>query len=338
MSYDGIEIDMLSLGDADCILVTQWYGLEAQRVLIDGGNKGDINKVRSFLHARGVQHLDDVICTHPHDDHAGGLVNLLDMNFISVGRMWMHIPQNYVDPNRVTGALNRTQGLTRARVIQESLQTVSDLETSCHRRRISISEPFQGDEIGMLTVIGPSCEYYRELVAHFSDPDAIRATESLVSDNIYQTLSELILEGTPASTTGALLPNPNTTPENNSTAILGVAHDSKLHLFTGDAGAQALTLAAEAYNLQNCHWMQIPHHGSRRNITESLITHFQPRTAFVSAAGNLKHPRQAVVNAFKRAGARVYSTHYPDGGHLWHHQGNVPERPSYRRATPLYEA
>ena len=40
--FNGFEIDMLSLGDADSILVTQWRPdrLLPIRVLIDGGNTG----------------------------------------------------------------------------------------------------------------------------------------------------------------------------------------------------------------------------------------------------------------------------------------------------------
>ena len=51
--YNGVEIDMLSLGDADSILVSNWQGLSVQRFLIDGGNKGNASKVREFL--RGLK-------------------------------------------------------------------------------------------------------------------------------------------------------------------------------------------------------------------------------------------------------------------------------------------
>jgi hypothetical protein len=74
-------------------------------------------------------------------------------------------------------------------------------------------------------------------------------------------------------------------------------------------------------------------------VTEELIAYFKPGTAFVSADGTRKHPRRAVVNAFKAVGAKVFSTHYPppNGGHKWFHLGTVPDRPDYSDATPLYE-
>jgi hypothetical protein len=84
--------------------------------------------------------------------------------------------------------------------------------------------------------------------------------------------------------------------------------------------------------------MQIPHHGSRRNVTKNLIDLFAPSTAFVSAEGSKKHPRRAVVNAFKDAGAKVYSTHYPTPIHLRQYVGTVPTRDGYEPVTALYDA
>ena len=111
-------------------------------------------------------------------------------------------------------------------------------------------------------------------------------------------------------------------------------------LFTADAGVEALAAARQAYKLALLSWMQIPHHGSRRNVNEDLINYFKPKTAFVSADGTKKHPRRAVVNAFKAVGTQVFSTHYPppNGGNKWFSLGTVPRRSDYSPAIPLYEA
>jgi beta-lactamase superfamily II metal-dependent hydrolase len=337
MTYNGIEIDMLSLGDADSILVTSWSNGHAVRVLIDGGNRGSAATIRGFLRAQGVRYLDHVVCTHPHDDHAAGLVQLLADASLPVGRVWVHRPQAHVNMLLVEHALNQAHGFQRARVIRESLETITALSAICVARGIPTSEPFAGQQIGMLTVVGPTRAYYSELVAQFADASAIRASESLVSALPNQNLLEALLESLPAPASDSLEANPQTEPENNSSVILAIAHESGTHLFTGDAGAQALTLAAQHFNLGNCHWMQIPHHGSRRNITEPLIQHFRPNQAFVSAAGNPKHPRRAVVNAFKNVGTQVFSTHYPRAAPLWHHRGVVPPRTGYSAATALWE-
>jgi hypothetical protein len=77
----------------------------------------------------------------------------------------------------------------------------------------------------------------------------------------------------------------------------------------------------------------LPHHGSRRNLTENLVKYFKPAYAFVSADGSKQHPRRKVVNAFKGVGAKVYSTHHPASQPLHHFIGVVPERPGYVTAT-----
>lgn len=55
--FNGFEIDMLSLGDADSILVTQWRPdrLLPIRVLIDGGNTGSADSILAFLWSRGIR-------------------------------------------------------------------------------------------------------------------------------------------------------------------------------------------------------------------------------------------------------------------------------------------
>ncbi len=338
MSYNGIEIDMMSLGDADSILVTQWTGNEYLRVLIDGGNKGSADTVRAFLRGRGVTYLHHVVCSHPHDDHAAGLVELLLDPSLRVDRVWVHNPEAHVDMLRVEYALNQTHGLRRAHVISETLKMVRTLRDVCALREIPTSEPFAGDQIGMFTVVGPTVAYYAELFAQFADSRAIRASEALVSSLPNTGLLEAILQSTSPPVSETLESDPATEPENNSSVVLAMRYGSKLYLFTADAGAQALVHAAQQDELGGCHWMQIPHHGSRRNITKPLIEYFRPACAFVSATGNTKHPRRAVVNAFKRVGTRVYSTHYPNGGHLRHYNGVVPDRVGYTPATPLWEA
>src|SRR2546427_11384575 len=82
--FDGIEIDMLSLGDADCIVVTQWANGFPHRVLIDGGGGTDVPIVREFLRRRNFTSFWAVVCTHLHRDHARGLIKLVEDKSITI--------------------------------------------------------------------------------------------------------------------------------------------------------------------------------------------------------------------------------------------------------------
>jgi beta-lactamase superfamily II metal-dependent hydrolase len=335
--YYGVEVDMLSVGSADCIIATSWNGFVATRVLIDGGNKGDIDTLLGYLARNHITYFDAIVSTHHHDDHAAGLLELINNHRgIGIGKAYVHIPQNHVDMARVQLALKLAGNSTEADTIRKSLDTARSIVKALTARGIPIVEPFEGTQIEFLTVVGPSETYYEELVSEFTDADTIKKIDQ---DDVNYTLWSAIHDH--INITGVIdteLPDkPVTTPENNSSAILATAMAGAKFLFTSDAGVPALQHASEAYDLKNCYWVQIPHHGSRRNINPALIAVFAPQVAFVSAEGTVKHPRRAVVNAFKQVGTRVYSTHYPVSTNMWQSYGTVPGRLGYTSLVPLYD-
>lgn len=61
----------IDVGQGDAILIQT----PTKNILIDAGEQG--NTVVNYLESKGVTHLDLVIGTHPHSDHIGGLVNVL---------------------------------------------------------------------------------------------------------------------------------------------------------------------------------------------------------------------------------------------------------------------
>lgn len=332
MTYHGMEIDMLSVGDGDAILVTYWRSGSPLYVLIDGGGASAVDVVASFLRARRISFIDHVVCSHPHDDHAGGLSELLKLPDFEFGKLWLHVPTWHVDTHRVRRTLVEAKMLKELRYLDESLKITEELLQLARTRRIPVEEPFCGKLIGFLTVCGPSEQYYEELVNSFSNPEVQKRLEGADRLDLLQDVLEQL-----GGRAEGLLDEPVTAPQNNASVILCCLYEGDKYLFTADAGVEALRCAANAYDLEGCWWMQIPHHGSRRNINIPLIEHFRPRIAYVSAKGSRKHPRRAVVNAFKKMGATVYSTHYPHDGHLRYSTGYVPDRPGYVRAVPLWD-
>jgi beta-lactamase superfamily II metal-dependent hydrolase len=340
MSFDGFEIDMLSVGDADCILVTKWVGGTATRVLIDGGNAGNVDTVRQFLVGRGVKYIEHVVCTHPHDDHAAGLVELLKDPQFTFVQLWMHQPWKHIDASIYNRAWSQGKTGRVTRMLKKSAETQLSLARVAQARGMQMNtEPFAGEKIGPLFVCGPAKDFYEALLLEFADLGKLAAFESDLEQEEREDLIEDALQtaGKMEPESG-LLDDPHTDPENNSATILWTQHGDETFVFTSDAGAQALERAKAAYTIRGCFWMQMPHHGSRHNITKALIQYFSPKEAFVSAAGTRKHPRRAVVNAFKEQGAVALSTHYPTPMHLWLSRGIVPPRTGYGPATAMYEA
>jgi beta-lactamase superfamily II metal-dependent hydrolase len=335
--YNGLEVDMLSVGNADCILVTRWDANSASwsNILIDGGNKGSFPVLRRFLQARNVSRLNAVVCTHLHDDHAAGLVELLNDKSIEIESAFMHVPQRHVNVNEVEKALKLAGNSCEAENIRKAMATSKELITAFAARGIPVTEPFAGSNILFLTVVGPTASYYEELIGEFANSELIKLADTQDSRHaIWSALHDKAIEALDTE----LPEDPQTTPMNNSSIILAAAQNNQKYLFTSDSGVPALQKASEQFNLAGCHWMQIPHHGSRRNINPALIKHFSPTNAWVSAEGSKKHPRRAVVNAFKQAGATVCSTHWPTSTNMWISTGSVPARPEYHPLVALYDA
>ncbi len=69
----GFSILFIDVGQADSMLVR--CGGEA--MLVDGGNAPDSDLLETVLKKQGVDELDYVVCTHAHEDHAGGLPGAL---------------------------------------------------------------------------------------------------------------------------------------------------------------------------------------------------------------------------------------------------------------------
>lgn len=68
------SILFLDVGQADAMLVS----CSGAHMLVDGGTSADSDVVSSVLRSRGIEVLDYVVCTHAHEDHAGGLAGALN--------------------------------------------------------------------------------------------------------------------------------------------------------------------------------------------------------------------------------------------------------------------
>lgn len=89
-----------------------------------------------------------------------------------------------------------------------------------------------------------------------------------------------------------------------------------------------------------CHMVQVPHHGSRRNVGPPLLHRLlgpalQYEQSLKIAVASVpkddaKHPRRIVLNAFKRRGAPVVKT---CGKKFRYHSGTMPARPDEGNAA-----
>jgi hypothetical protein len=170
------------------------------------------------------------------------------------------------------------------------------------------------------TRLAPSRERYVNLI-----PDLEKTPPPYRSDaapkSIFQTARNILEALKETVDIETLDKNPPATSNSNETSVVQLAMwDNKKVLLTADVGPDGLLEAAQtAYQrglLGAPDLVQIPHQGSRRNVTPAILNIWlgepnggspQRGDAYVMAgAKKPDHPRKKVKNAFIRRGYTVY--------------------------------
>ena len=89
----------IDVGEADSILISN----NGHNMLIDAGNNEDGPKLVNYLkNGLGITTLDYVVGTHPHEDHIGGLDNII--NSFQIGEVYL--PDSYTTTKTFEDVLN----------------------------------------------------------------------------------------------------------------------------------------------------------------------------------------------------------------------------------------
>lgn len=353
---DFFEIDFLAVessksGDA----IQLRYRLSGTTFIhvVDGGfqDAGEtiVKHIRDYYD--DPWYINHVVVSHPDGDHAGGLRTVLQE--FKIGALWMLRPWLYA--NEIIHRFSRFASVdTLKRRLKEIYPNIAALEEIAQDRNIPIYEPFQGASIGIFKVMAPTKARYLDLIVESEH------TPESVEEKQTSSLAEILISLEKAAAKaisfikaawGVEVFSPEETSAENEMSVIQYANlcGYKI-LLTADAGRAGLTEAAYyapivGLTLPGIHRFQIPHHGSRRNVsTEVLDVWLGPRLrsmasegqekfhAFVSSAKKDKdHPRKSVIRAFIHRGGKVFATE----GLSLRTSHNAPQRNGWNPATAL---
>lgn len=360
------EIDFLpvgdgsSSGDAICLRYSSDEGTTWHVGVIDGGTQASGETLCEHIKTHyATETVDFLICTHPDQDHASGLSNVMEQ--LTVKKLLMHCPWDYVD--HIFDSVNDervTKESLRRRLIEGHPYAYKIYEHAI-QNDIPIYHPFSDYDtdhgIPHLDIVGPSVSFYLNQLINFRSITDI-TEDSLQIESILKRLTEAARKATnwvSETWDEEKLVDPTddaTSGENNSSVICFFNFGGKKILFTADSGTLALSNAADTieslgHTLQDFSFIQVPHHGSKRNIGPTILDRLigkpKPRgsaktfIALISAAkeGEPKHPNKRVVNAFQRRGGNIIAT---QGITICHSTPGTPDRGwSTIEPLPFYE-
>jgi len=338
------SIDMINLKSADSFLI--WHKINGYDILtiIDGGYSKDAKTILShyekYIHPYvGSSSRVIIINSHPHDDHIGGLPEIVDYFGKRILRCYFNNPAKYLAQEQINTirSVNEAYKSTVNRLtrITESINKAISFQETLDRNGI-IATPLFSDhphDSSLFKVLGPSESFYRNQLDFFTHKENLKELGS----NIIQ--ESVINESVEGFKPCNIVDEKNDTSAENLTSSLIELQDSKgrKYLFSADAGIDSFESAqANGHQIGNYHICQLPHHGSRRNINSNWISKLNPNQFWVSAAGNSKHPRKAVIECIRKnlSKCKVYSTHKGGTKHINSENSLFPER-GWSSAEPL---
>lgn len=346
----GYEIDFLRVGDSNGDAICVRYGTDATSYtihVIDGGftetAQTAIGHIEKY-YGEGVT-IDHMVLSHADNDHATGLIGVLE--HFDVGAIWMNRPWLYAEKCLDAFHGNYTlDGLVKK--MRELHPYLVQIEEIAAKRDVPIYEAFQGTAIGQFHVLAPTRERYISLIPElektpqsYIEAVATKGIGTVITDAL-KGAREWVKEKWGSET---LADDLNTSASNETCLVQMGFFDDKRVVLSADVGPIGLMEAADYAETNGIlappGMMQIPHHGSRHNVSNTALDRWlgdplpegsAGRGCAFCSVGEKKdeYPRRIVSNAFLRRGYPVHSTR----GETKRHSYQMPKRDGWSAATP----
>lgn len=301
-----LKLDFINVGYGDAILIRE-EALSGERysMLIDSGDltTGEFHpgckriSAARFLEKQGIRHLDLLVLTHLHLDHAGGLAALLPG--VSVGEFWTnYLPEQSLwtalpcaDPSFSNGANCLLRSM---KVYVEALSAMRK----------------EGTAIRLLDRSGSGGTFGTgELkIRIFCGNRALLARQKVILDHVLQGAPD----GKELDELDRFI--------NNTSIRLRLAYGGRAVELPGDIYASCWA----GYPPDRCDLLKVPHHGHRDSLTPQILDALAPQYAVLSVSNSRTDdcPSKKILELLHAAGCRVFVTDAVqiDGGPPRYHE------------------
>lgn len=286
-------------------------------VLIDGGYKETGSIIANYIKKIcSTQHVDVVINTHPDRDHISGLITVFEDDDITVGNLVLNRPWRDAKFTKEMFEDDRITNNSLIKRLKDAFCLAEELESLAKEKAVQIFQGIEGTKCydGVLTVLGPSENLYkRGLLGSDKTPETY--IESGFVDYLPHKYTE---EDYVKGKVIEWFDDEQTSAVNQTSLVIALKLGNYNVLFTGDAGKEALNSALDYYEKEigkaaDFSVVQLPHHGSRKNIDPAIIGRLGNPEFIISCPPDGEregHPSRRLINKILeiKPQARIYVT------------------------------
>lgn len=302
----------------DAILIRLFDEKDGEHlVLIDGGYKDTGDRIVKYIKSEcSTLHIDAVFNTHPDRDHISGLVSVLNDDDITIGFIVMNRPWRDAKFTKEMFNDNRITDNSLIKRLKDAFTIADEIASIAKEKDINIYSGFAGDNWneGVITILGPSKSLYKRGLLS-SDKTPKSYIEDGLGDYVATNYTE---EDYVKGKEIEWYDDENTSAVNQTSLVLALHIGNYKMLLTGDAGKEALGAALDYYddnigNSKDFKVVQLPHHGSRKNIDPTILGRFGTPEYIISCPPEGEsegHPSRRLMNKILelKPQAKIYVT------------------------------
>ena len=297
-------------------------------ILIDGGYQEDGGKIVKYMKVLGLDTIDVVINTHPDLDHISGLLTVfrsdLKIKKLIFNRPWRDAKMGadlFKDERITDKSLNKR--------LTENFKKAYELEQiAIEKEGCEIVHPTVGNcYFDCLHVLGPTTEHYRKYLLQSDKTPTTADGETAAS------FKKIVLQF--KKFLGGIIPWNDalqTSAINETSVVCWLKLPDVNFLFTGDVGKVGLKCALDRFNFETngrveITHLQLPHHGSQKNINPDLLREIGATDYFISCPpdGDTDgHPSRKLVNKILEIYPNASIQRNRENRNFVYHSSNLP--------------